>query len=86
MAYGKRKPVAGSPGGESMNAPSHPHLVDAAGLIAAIWEEGSRPSLRWLREQQKCRTIPFVKLGRRVWFDPEAVRSAMEKNFTLKAR
>ena len=52
-------------------------LVDAHKLLEVLFDESSRPSLRWLRQQQLRRTIPFVKLGRLVFFNPEAVRTAL---------
>lgn len=57
----------------------HGNLVDAETLIRILWHPDATPSLRWIREQQKCRTIPFVKIGRRVFFDPVAVRAALNK-------
>jgi len=48
--------------------------VDASKLIEILFDEASRPSLRWLREQQKARNLPFVKIGRRVFFDPVIVK------------
>ncbi|MBL9145353.1 MAG: hypothetical protein JNM99_16870 [Verrucomicrobiaceae bacterium] len=65
--------------------PTRSGLTDAHGLLAALWpEKESRPSLRWLREQQVRRTVPFIKVGRRVFFDPLQVRRAMEKNFGIE--
>jgi hypothetical protein len=61
-------------------------LIDAEGLLKALFpNEESRPSLRWLRAKQKDRTIPFVKLGRLVFFDPHEVEKALERR-TVKAR
>ena len=61
-------------------------LVDANGLLTCLFPDPtSRPSLRWLRSQQKARTIPSVRLGRLVFFDPEQVNAALEKR-TVKAR
>lgn len=48
-------------------------------------DEDSRPTLRWLRKMQKLRRIPFVKIGRRVWFFPDQVRAAMIEQ-QVKAR
>jgi hypothetical protein len=48
--------------------------VDAPKLLELLFDEDSRPSLRWLREQQKNRTIPFCKIGRKVFFDPQIVK------------
>lgn len=61
-------------------------LVDAVTLLQTLWPEGSsRPSLRWLREQQRRRTIPYLKIGTRVWFKPHAVREHLDRNWTCKA-
>jgi hypothetical protein len=59
--------------------PSKNQLVDAEGLLAALFSPDSRPSVRWVREQQKRRTIPFVKISRLVRFDPEEVRAALRR-------
>jgi len=62
-------------------------LVSANTLLAVIWpEEKDRPSIRWLREQQARRAIPFVKMGHLVFFDIDRVRAAIEGKFTMKAR
>ena len=52
--------------------------VDALKLLEILFAEASRPSLRWLRDQQKARTIPFVKIGRLVFFDPVACKAALD--------
>jgi hypothetical protein len=49
-------------------------LVDAQGLLDALWPEASRPSLRWLRGQVAERKIPFVRMGRLVFFNVDQVR------------
>ena len=48
--------------------------VDAPKLLEILFDEASRPSLRWLRDQQRNRTVPFCKVGRRVFFDPQLVK------------
>ena len=61
-----------------------PGLLDAVDLLAEIWpRSNSRPSLRWLREQQRKRTVPYIKVGHKVFFNPAKVRQALEKNFTV---
>lgn len=61
-------------------------LLTAEELLKAIWpNEKSRPSLRWLREQQARRTVPFVKCGRLVFFDAAKVRQSIAKRFTVEA-
>ena len=40
------------------------NLVSAEELLPMVWpSEKSRPSLRWLREQQAARKIPFMRIG-----------------------
>lgn len=61
-------------------------LVDAKGLLENLFDEASRPTTRWVRDQQKARTIPFVKIGHFVRFDVEKVRAALESKNTVKAK
>ena len=61
-------------------------FTDAPGLLETLWPKSCRPSLRWLREQQRAKTIPYMKVGRLVFFDPPAVRDALAKRNTIKAR
>jgi len=61
-------------------------LVDAQGLLDALFDESSRPSLRWLREMQAQRRIPYVKIGHLVRFDVEEVRNALNENCTVRSR
>ena len=49
-------------------------LVDAEELLNVVWTDKSRPSLRWLRGQVGERKIPFTRIGRLIFFDPELVR------------
>jgi hypothetical protein len=58
-------------------------LVDAEGLLAALFDEKSRPSLRWLEEQRKRRAIPYIKIGSLVRFDVDKVRSRIEQKYTV---
>jgi len=58
-------------------------LVDASRLLEILWDEKSRPSLRWLRERQAERAVPYVKVGARVWFDPEEVRQCLKDRWTI---
>ena len=39
-------------------------LVDAEGLLKVLFDEESRPSVRWLWEMKKRRAIPFIQIGR----------------------
>lgn len=64
----------------------HEKLVNAKTLLLLLWDAPSRPSLRWLREQQARRTLPYVKLGARVWFLPSAVRRCLQDKWIVKRR
>ncbi len=62
-------------------------LVNAKSLLQNLFEdENSRPSLRWLRDRQRDRSIPYVKCGRMVFFDLEAVNRALEQRQTVRAK
>ena len=55
-------------------------LVGALPLLEITFpDEKTRPSLRWLREMQAKRLIPFRKIGRLVYFSPEEVRQALDQ-------
>ena len=56
--------------------------VDAAKLLEILFDEASRPSLRWIRDQQKARRLPFAKIGRLVFFDPIACKAALDAKST----
>lgn len=60
-------------------------LVDAATLLKTNWHPDAAPSLRWLREQTSKRTISFIKIGHKVYFDPSRVRRELAKRFTVEA-
>ena len=60
-------------------------LVDGPNLLKTIFPEHSRPSIRWLREQQRNRVIPSIRIGHLVFFDPVEVREHLEKNHKTKA-
>ena len=61
-------------------------LVDGTRLLEVLFDEASRPSLRWLREQQARRAIPFVKRGRLVFFDPVQVLESFRASNTMKPK
>jgi hypothetical protein len=54
-------------------------LVDAEKLLERLFSADCRPTLRWLRERQKKKEIPYVKLGRLVFFNPSQVQEALAK-------
>ena len=68
----------------SVATPEPPRLAQAGGLLSQLWpDERSRPSLRWLREQQAAGNIPAVRVGRRVWFNLDAVRQHLRAALTV---
>jgi hypothetical protein len=55
-------------------------LLSAKDMLVFVWPDpASRPSLRWIREMQSRRAIPFIKCGRRVFFEPARVLAALRK-------
>ena len=72
-------------GGDSNPNPSH-QLVDAPKLLELIFPPECRPTVRWVRERQRKREIPFVRLGRLVFFDVERVRESLTNHPTNAAR
>jgi hypothetical protein len=61
-------------------------LVDIEKLRDLLWEEQCRPSLRTIHAMKKRRDIPYVKIGRLVFFDVDAVRESLDKRNTVRAR
>lgn len=62
-------------------------LVDGPRLLEVLFPNPAcRPSLRWLRDQQKRRVIPYMRIGRLVFFDPPRVRLALEERASVKTR
>jgi hypothetical protein len=64
-----------------------PSLLGAAELLLALFPANdSRPSVRWLRRMQSRGLIPYKKIGRLVYFDPDEVRRALDRQFSVHAR
>ena len=61
-------------------------LVSGHQLLKGLFDESSRPSIRWLRYQMAARTVPFLKVGRLVFFDIEAVREVLASRFTVRSQ
>ena len=52
-------------------------LVGKQALLEKLFpNEADRPSTRWLDMQCAKRAVPFVRLGRLIWFDVPQVRAA----------
>ena len=52
-------------------------LMTGEELLAELFTDAARPSMRWLRRQILARNIPFVRMGRFIYFDLELVRTAI---------
>jgi hypothetical protein len=62
-------------------------LVSAETLLRKLWPDPrDRPSLRTLRNWQKERIIPSVRLGGRVYFNIEDVAQSIRQRWTVKAK
>lgn len=59
-------------------------LTDARGILEEVFAERGRPSLRWLRQQQKVNAIPHVRMAGKIFFDPVAVRKALDASGRAK--
>ena len=49
-------------------------LVDIDRLIDILFEPECRPSKRFLMAQKAAGNLPFIKIGRRVFYNPEEVQ------------
>lgn len=55
-------------------------LVGEKALMEIIWPDScSRPSVRWFQSLKADGVIPFVRIGRRVFYDPVEVRLAFNR-------
>ena len=67
--------------------PESAGLVNAQECLEKIFPNAcSRPSLKWFKGLQAAGKIPYRKIRRRVWFDPEEVRRAMDKQFRVQVK
>ena len=61
-----------------------PGLVGEERCRELVWpDEQSRPSRRWFLELKARGLLPFVRVGRRVFFDPAEVRRALDRQFKI---
>lgn len=61
-------------------------LVTAEQLLELLFTPEAKPSLRWLRNQTKAKSIPFVKIGHLVFFEPDMVRETLKNRFLVRSR
>jgi hypothetical protein len=78
--------------GDMVTNESHSHeksippsrvLVGAEECIRIVFPTQSRPHKRTFLEWKARRLIPFYKIGRRIFFDPEEVRTALDRHFRI---
>jgi hypothetical protein len=60
-------------------------LMGRDSVIAAIFDPESAPSPRTWETWKKRRIVPVVRIGRLCYYDPEAVRTSLER-FTFKSK
>jgi hypothetical protein len=52
-------------------------LVGKQTLLERLFpNEADRPTVRWLDYQTAKRAVPFIRMGRLIWFDVAQVRAA----------
>lgn len=62
-------------------------LVGPEELLKALFPNPKdRPTTRCLRKQQRSRTVPYIKVGKLIWFDVEEVRAHLVRRHTVRAR
>ncbi len=62
-------------------------LVGKKALLQELFpNEADRPCDRWLDLQCKRRALPFVRIGRLIFFDVPAVREAIATRHTIQTR
>lgn len=68
---------------ETAAAVERGQLVDGVKLLEVLFPKNCRPTLRWLRDQQIAKRVPYRKIGRLVFFDLDEVREAWRDRFTV---
>jgi hypothetical protein len=61
-------------------------LLNAEQLLNELFEPTCRPSLRWLRNQTRTKSIPFFRLGRLVFFEADLVRASLAGKHLIRNR
>ena len=79
-----------------MNAPSiatataeqnnAPRLLGIDGARKAVFEGEHPPSLRAWNDWRAKGYYPYIKVGKRVWINPDDARKALEARFTINAQ
>lgn len=62
-------------------------LVKADTLLPNVFgKEVNQASLMWLYRQRRARNIPYIKLGKDIFYNPSDVMASLSKRQTIKAR
>lgn len=71
---------------DTANKNKEPTLVGIKTCLETVFpDEATRPGLRTFNEWKSRGYFPSVKIGKRVFLDPVAVRKALDKRFTIQA-
>lgn len=71
--------MSGSPYISNFIKDSPDPIVGADTLLEIIFPiERDRPSVRWLQRLTKARAVPSVKIGGKRFYEPAAVRKAIQ--------
>lgn len=62
-------------------------LVGAKACLEIIFvDESVRPSIRTLHDWRRKGYLPYHKIGKKIYFSPEQVKRAFDRNFEIKAK
>ena len=65
---------------------NEPRLLGIDGARLAVFEGEQPPSLRAWNDWRAKGYYPYIKVGKRVWVNPEEARKALEARFTINAQ
>ena len=72
---------------EFLHEQSPQGLLGPEGLLKRLFpQEQDRPSKRWLEMQCARGALPFIRVGRLIWFDEPEVRKALAERHTIRVR
>lgn len=55
-------------------------------LLELIWpDEKARPSVKWLHHQRANRQIPYIRVGRLIFYDPVRVKASLLSKREIKS-
>ena len=63
-----------------------PRLLGIDSARKAVFEGEQPPSLRAWNDWRAKGYYPYIKVGKRVWINPDDARKALEARFTINAQ